>query len=184
MPPHQEGADVAKPTVYVPDDLWEQAGKVAQQRGMNASQFIQSVLREKVGDDRWSGFGDDALFSTLRFDDRAEKIANRMHSEALDIYNQGYGVGLNLAENWPFWVVDALHENGFDVTSLDPMGSKWDGVRTEVEQALDEFDGAPSSVFMGGLSNALRDLYDRVYEGGLEAGGPAPDGTNEEQKDG
>ncbi|MGO9898134.1 MAG: hypothetical protein ACLP0J_00215 [Solirubrobacteraceae bacterium] len=112
---------MAKFSVHVPDDLWEEVRAISSDR--NASQLVQQGLRRLVaqqqGEPSYVGQPEGAA-------DRIQEIQARLAAEARDEYERGYRIALEVAAEIPLRLINHLVDANFDLRRwLDPYKRSW-----------------------------------------------------------
>ncbi|HTX13453.1 MAG TPA: hypothetical protein VME22_32850 [Solirubrobacteraceae bacterium] len=112
---------MAKFSVHVPDDLWEEARAISPDR--NASQLVQQGLRRLVaqqhGEPSYVGQPEGAA-------DRIQEIQVRLAAEARDDYERGYRIALDAASDMSLHMINDLVDLNFDLRRwLEPWKRGW-----------------------------------------------------------
>ena len=112
---------MAKFSVHVPDDLWDQVRAGARDR--NTSQLVQQGLRKLVADEQ----GDPSYAGRPEgADERIHELERRLAAEARVDYERGYTIALDAASAMPLRVINDLVDAGFDLERwLGPWKRRW-----------------------------------------------------------
>lgn len=151
-----------KVSVYLPDELYERA----RASDANVSQLIQTALRQHLGQQTLRpAFASD---TPADMGDAEEQLAQRLASEARQIYERGYRCGLEVAKQLHWDDIDLLAEAGWKVSKwFATLRFKHDGT---YEQSLapvfdPEITGEPTlPTYDLGFVDALKGLWNSVRE--------------------
>lgn len=160
-------------SVYVPDDLWEQAR--AAEPELNPSQLMQTALRRHVG--RSAGR---PAFTRVRPQDSQALVANvrdQLMQRARQRYEEGYRHGLELLIEVPWEAIDQLARHDWDLnawaraseesrTRYTPDGETYG--QDQAEPYYQTIVAAANtaytyeSTFRMGVTDALQDVWDDI----------------------
>ena len=165
-----------KISVYVPDDLWEQAA--ATQPGAGASQVVQAALRERVARIHARPAYAELPDEVKRERDRVREV---LASRKAEVYQDGYRLGLALSLELPGAAFSVLESFGWDLERFAEVeaGYEWPLVEGSADdtgqvfsfrEALDRLVGdqgldvtgegwLPEGRLREGLVDALRDTW-------------------------
>lgn len=160
-------------SVYVPDDLWEQAR--AAEPELNPSQLMQTALRRYVG--RSAGR---PAFTRERPSDSQALVANAREQlllRARQRYEEGYQHGLKLVTDLPWESIDRLSRHNWDLNlwlqESDESRNRYtpDGElyrQDELEPSFRTVSNAANaaynheSTYRMGVTDALQDVWDDI----------------------
>ena len=170
-----------KLSVYVPDDLWEQAKHAApgSKSKPNNSQIVQRALEQMLSERQAlrSAFSAGAV----RDEARLTGIVRRLRDAANQEYEQGYSAGLELGEVIDFWDLRVLMNAGglsdfdgiayvsrFTIEAEDEPVAEWwrkyDGAFSDADDDADDDASipdwtSPNEPFRAGASQAIEDVW-------------------------
>lgn len=156
-----------KLSVYVPDNLWDQARGAAQ--GRNVSQLIQDGLRAFL-----AASGTTVMSTPPIEEARLAQVAAKKAAQARKGFEAGYGEGLDLAEEWPWEALDWLARVDFDAENLEdddfPEFYTEDSTADKplvvnpslIKERYDEVVLGEGRLFRLGVKQALRDVWEAV----------------------
>lgn len=180
-----------KLSVYVPDSLFEQARSLDTQA--NTSRLVQRALQRLVaeGEERPLYAG----ARPARADKQLAHLREKLATEARADYERGYSDALTAAESLPWWALEGLADNNFDLPRwcdgwfnaeqhrIDAAvsgrqlveGDKGPAWVTEIGHYLGRLinpidDWTPGRSYLRGFSDALRDAWDSVEHGRTRQG--------------
>lgn len=174
-----------KLSISVPDDLWLRAQNLSSE--VSPSALVQEVLFSWVTDRELS-----AGYSTAAPPDvgtELESIGSRLSIEAREEFERGYRAGVSAAAKSPWWAIEALVAERFDVKDWAKRVRRWAEMADRREpgfelQAEDQVwinalietlgdlvhpwggkEWIPPATYIRGFSRAMRDLWEMVEEG-------------------
>ena len=161
-----KGDEVAKLSVYIADELWNEARKRAGDK--KASQIIQDALQHQV-DER------DAVRSGLAVpgepvaEERFRAVLDSVRSDYRAEYRRGYEAGLEFVDEMGFWALQLARSCGFDLAdTLDAIGEQDEEIDRWLTSLWNEIDvdDEGKEVFRDGVVAALKDLWSALRNEG------------------